>query len=64
MSDESISSFAATLRAWRATHRLSQAEAAAWLAVPVRTLQKWELGRAPAGADGPLRKLMGYYGRD
>lgn len=33
------------LKAWRGQERLSQAEAASCLGVPVRTLQGWELGR-------------------
>ncbi len=35
------------LRAWREKHGLSQAQAAKALAIPVRTLQGWELGRKP-----------------
>lgn len=34
------------LKAWRARLGLTQAEAARWLDVPVRTYEGWEFGRA------------------
>lgn len=41
-----MSTLADDLRAWRARTRVTQAEAACWLDVPLRTYQGWESGRA------------------
>ncbi len=53
--------FAATLKAWRARKKLSQAEAAEYLGVPSkRTLQNWEIARTkPVGlAYNLLMKIL------
>jgi len=47
----------ALLKAWRAKLRLTQAQAALRLRVPLHTLQGWEHGKQPS-PDGPLRIAM------
>src|SRR5713226_6310198 len=52
--------FAAALKAWRSTHKLSQSQAAERLGVPLKTLQNWEIARTkPQGfAESALLKMI------
>ena len=50
--------FADELKAWRAREGYTQARAAGWLGVPVRTYQSWEQGRWEPEQVGPVRKLL------
>jgi DNA-binding transcriptional regulator YiaG len=51
-------SFADELKRWRGRLELTQAEAAALLQVPVRTLEEWEQDRAAPSQTGAIRQLM------
>lgn len=53
---ESLS--AEDFKAWRLRLEWTQAQAAHWLDVPVRTYQEWEQDRQRPQQVGPIRKLM------
>ena len=47
---ESKDAFAAKLKAWRQRHGITQAQAAQFLKMPLRTLQNWEIARTKPSA--------------
>lgn len=51
-------SFPDELKTWRAGLGFTQAQAAEWLDVPLRTYQEWEQGRQEPTQMGPVRKLL------
>ncbi len=51
------------LKAWRKLWGLTQAQAAVYLCVPVRSLEEWEQDRSTPNQIGPIRKLMSQYDR-
>ena len=46
------------LRDWRKSLGWTQAGAARWFDVPLRTYQEWEQDRSEPAQAGPLKKLM------
>lgn len=50
--------FAETLKHWRAKHNITQREAAAYLDVPQRTYEAWEIGRQEPDQTGPILKIV------
>ena len=56
--------FGEELKAWRASARLTQALAAEYLAVPVRSFQEWEQDRSEPNQIGAIRKLIAIYKGD
>jgi DNA-binding transcriptional regulator YiaG len=54
--------FATELKAWRKRTRLTQAKAAEFLDVPLRSYQAWEQGRQEPDQKGPIRRLIGAKG--
>ena len=51
-------SFAYELKQWRADAGYTQAEAAVFLDVSIRTYQEWEQGRQAPDQKGPIRKAI------
>lgn len=49
---------AESLRAWRSYDGCTQAQAADWMGVPLRTYQEWEQGRHVPSQPGPVLKLL------
>lgn len=49
---------ASEMKEWRQSLKLTQAGAAEWLGVPLRTYQEWEQSRRDPAHIGPIRKLM------
>ena len=46
------------IRDWRLALGWTRKQAAAFLGVPLRTLEGWEQGRRKPDQEGPTRKLM------
>jgi DNA-binding transcriptional regulator YiaG len=46
------------LKEWRRRVGFTQAQAAVWFDVPLRTFQEWEQDRSEPAHPGPIKRLM------